>query len=112
MTDELTRRSVPWRGVDRRATRAVKGRVPENRDQEARLRRGILMPGGAMSRSRVLRAEVSAVMVGDVTAGSAWQRCGRGVGRILVGPMLILFLCVVNWFPEDAFLFLCCCRNF
>ena len=63
------------------------------------------MPGGAMSRSRVLRAEVSAVMVGDVTAGSAWQRCGRGVGRILAGPMLILFLCVVDWFPEDAFSF-------
>ena len=63
------------------------------------------MPGEAMS-------GVPAGMVGGVTAGSAWQRCGRGVGRILVGPMLILFLCVVNWFPENAFLFLRCCRNF
>ena len=70
------------------------------------------MPGEAMSRSRVLRAEVPAGMVGGATAGSAWQKCGRGVGRILVGPMLILFLCVVNWFPEDASLFLRCCRNF
>ena len=58
-----------------------------------------------MLRSRVLRAEVSAVVVGDVTAGSAWQRCGRGVGRILAGPMLILFLCVVNWFSDEAFFF-------
>ena len=70
------------------------------------------MPGGAMSRSRVLRAEVPAGMVGGATAGGAWQKCGRGVGRILVGPMLILFLRVVNWFPEEAFLFLRCCRNF
>ena len=70
------------------------------------------MHGEAMSRSRVSRAEVPAGMVGGATAGSAWQKCGRGVGRILVGPMLILFLCVVNWFPEEAFLFLRCCRNF
>ena len=105
MIDELTRRSVPWRGVDRRATKAVKGRVPENRDQEVRLRRGILMPGGAMLRSRVLRAEVPAAMVGDVTAGSAWSRCGRGVGWILAGSLLILFLCAVSWFSESAFLF-------
>ena len=63
------------------------------------------MPGEAMPRSCVLRDEVPAGMVGGVTAGSAWQKCGRGVGRILAGPMLILFLCVVNWFPDEAFFF-------
>ena len=63
------------------------------------------MPGEAMSRSCVSGAEVPAGIVGGATAGSAWQKCGRGVGRILVGPMLILFLRVVNWFPEEAFSF-------
>ena len=58
-----------------------------------------------MLRSRVLRAEVSAAMVGDVTAGSAWSRCGRGVGWILAGLVLILFLRAVGWFSESDFSF-------
>ena len=56
-------------------------------------------------RSRALRVEVLAARVGDVTAGSAWSRCGRGVGWILAGSLLILFLCAVGWFSESDFSF-------